>query len=121
MRIVWFDNEAPEGCNLKKDKATVKAWARDNDDVIHGIIHLVEETEMEAVKILAGEQGANNEGKVMLRTLELHFMKGLVVIERVVEVQEPGSFTTKSTSTQIGYLDACCSGDDCCCPRPKEK
>lgn len=106
---------------MKKDRATVKAWVRDNDDMLHGIAHLVEETEMEAVKILAGEQGTNNEGKVMLHTLELHFMKGLVVIERVVEVQEPGSFTTKSTSTQIGYLDACCCRDDCCCPSPKEK
>ena len=121
MRIVWFDNEAPEGCNLKKDRATVKAWVRDNDDMLHGIAHLVEETEMEVVKILAGDQETNNEGKVTLRTLELHFMKGLIVIERVVEVQETGSFTTKSTSTQVGYLDAPCCGDDCCSPSPKEK
>lgn len=119
MKIVWFD-DVP-GAGNPKDRATAKAWVRDNGEEIHGISHLVEESEMEAVKILKGDQEIDGEGKITLSTLELHFMKGLIVIERVVEVQEPGSYTTKSTSTQLGYLDAPCCGDGCCAPSPKEK
>ncbi len=121
MDIVWFDNDLTDGDHIKKDRALVRAWARDHEEEINGFSHLAEESEMEAVRIVTGDQKVNSEGKVTICTLELHFMKDLILIERVVEVQEPGSYTTKSTSTQLGYLKAPHFGDDCCSPRPKKK
>jgi len=121
MDIVWFDNGLREGDRSTNEKLLVRAWVRDHEEEIHGLSRLVEESEIEAVKIITGDQKINSEGKVTLCTLELHFMKGLILIERVVEVQEPGSYTTKSTSTQLGYLEAPHSGDGCCSPRPKKK
>jgi hypothetical protein len=121
MKIIWFDNDLPDGNQHRGDRAIVKTWVREHEEEVHDVSHLVGESEMEAVKIITGDQEVNSEGKVTLQTLELHFVKGLILIERVVEVQEPGSYTTKSASTQLGYLEAPHSGYGCRSPTPKKK
>jgi hypothetical protein len=121
LKMVWFENELPGGENPEKFKTQVKAYSRENEEEIHELLHFAGESEIELVKILNGSQEMDSEGRVTLRTVELHFMKDLILIERVVEVQEPGSYDTRSTSTQLGYLDLPCCADDCCTPTPQRK
>jgi len=106
---------------MRKAKALVKVWVGENEGEIHALSHLVNENELEAVKVLDGEQDTDGQGRVTLTTLELHFLKDLILIERVVEAQEPGSYTTTSESTQLGYMTPPACGDVCRDPSPKEK
>ena len=121
MNVVWFGNGLPGGEAPGKHRAIVEDYARENAEEIHELSHLAGESEIEIVKIIEGAQEIDGAGKVTLRTLELHFMKDLVLIERVIEVQGRGSYTTESSSTQLGYLEIPCSEDSCPCLNPKEK
>lgn len=120
MDITWLDSELP-GASLRKDRSLVGSWLKEHREEVHGLCHLVEEMEIEAVRILSGEQETDEEGRVTLRTLEVHFMKGIVLVERVVEVQLPGSYSREITSTQLGYLEPLPCSDECCGPPPKKK
>lgn len=122
MKITWFDKTPPHDmAEADRDKALIKDWVKSHEEELHEIYHLANDSEMEAVKIINGDQEIDEGGRITLRTLELHFMKDLVLVLRTIEVQDPGSYTTRRTATQLGYLGMPRCEDDCDGSKPSTK
>jgi hypothetical protein len=122
MKITWFDKATPHDMtDPERDRKLVKGWVKDHEEELHEIYHLANDSEMEAVKVITGDQEIDKRGRITLHTLELHFMKDLVLVLRAVEVQDSDSYTTRRTATQLGYLGMPSCGDDCGGSRPITK
>jgi len=107
IKIVWLNGTG----SSRKERATITAWIRSHGDEVRELYHYADGHEIEAVKILWGDQETRPE-KVTIQTLELKFMKNLALVLKAVESQVPGSFAMSRTETQLGYLGGLCGGDD---------
>jgi len=118
MKINWFDNTNQDNkTNPARDRALVKDWVKNHEEELHEIFHLANDNEMEAVKVIDGDQEIDRGGRIILRTLEFHFMKELIVVLRTEETQDSGAYTMKKTATQLGYLEIPSCRDSCDCSR----
>jgi hypothetical protein len=113
MKITWFDTAATDGkIDPDRDRTLVNGWVKDNQKELHEIHHLAMDHEIEAVKIIAGNQKIDKGGRIIIGALELHFLKDLILALRTVEIQDPGSYKTRRTATQLGYIEVPCCKDD---------
>jgi hypothetical protein len=105
LRITWFDDSHPDKPGPGEDRQLIKDWVKNNREDLLDIAKFANENEVEAVRIISGDQETNEDGRITLRTLELHFIRGLILILKTMEIQEPGSFESKRLANQLGYLE----------------
>lgn len=111
-RIIWLRGKENAGSS-SRERAAIRGWINAHGDEFHAIYHFSEGNDVETTKIIQGDQEIGSSGKITIRTLELRFLKGVVLAVRALEEQDPGSPAMRRTATQLGYIEPSCN-NGCC-------
>jgi hypothetical protein len=95
MKIFWFDDASPGD---RTQRTAIEEWVSEHREEIHAIHHFVSENEIEALRIISGEQVKDAAGWISIKTIELHFYCNLLLIVRTEERQDPDRFLGKTSA-----------------------
>lgn len=111
MHIAWF--ELDDGASLnKKDAKMIEKWITKNADDIHEIFHLVQEYEMEAVKIIDGTQEKMENSSTKINSYDIFFISNLILIVGCEETQDAeGSGLTRKIN-YLGSIEIPCGEEE---------
>jgi hypothetical protein len=110
LHITWFESEDGASVN-KKDAKMIEKWIVKNADDIHAIFHLVQEYEMEAVKIIEGAQEKEN-GGTKICSYDILFISNIILIVSCEETQDlEGSELTRKIN-YLGSIEIPCGEEE---------
>ena len=109
MKINWF----LEGAALKgKELKAIEKWISEHSDEIHEILHIVQEYEMEAFKIIHGSQEMMKSGISKINSIELFFIPNLVLVVYSEEVHEAKGGKLTRKLNYLGSLEIPCDDEE---------
>jgi hypothetical protein len=110
LHITWFESEDGASVN-KKDAKMIEKWIVKNAGNIHEIFHLVQEYEMEAVKIIEGTQ-EKEKGRTKINSYDILFISNIILIVSCEETQDvEGSGLTRKIN-YLGLIEIPCGEEE---------
>lgn len=105
MKVDWFEGGKPLNSG---NAALIEKWVEEHSEEIHEIYHLVEEYEMEVVKVIDGRQDESPDGGTTITSYDLYIIVNAVMVIMSEEVQAAGSNESTRHVTYLGEVEVPC-------------
>jgi len=111
LKVEWFESE---GSIPAKEISLINDWLDKNAEAIHDIYHLVQEYEMEVVKIIDGNQETESDGRIRITSYDLYFVIDAILVVKSEEIQYPDRLESSRSLRYLAKVEIPCDepGDE---------